>query len=104
MKRKIQAKMKRQGMPSNDGAVQRIAVSIVDNSETLAETPVQTPEATMAASPPAAVKPVTEARKDTSHAEQTTGLESSSSDTPTTDVGEDDEEARLLAELDAERQ
>jgi hypothetical protein len=101
MKRKIETKMRSQGMSSHDAVVQQIATDIVDNAETPAATPsVQSPEptgtswegdntvttskSTPSVSPPIAQEP--EIEPDQVIAE------------------DDDEEARLVAELEAERQ
>jgi hypothetical protein len=94
MKRKIEAKMKNRGMASNDGAVQRIAMSIVDNSET-----VQTPASTTPKSPGDSVQGSPHVEKNQPPI-STPNDDSRMSDIPS----EDDEESRILAELEAERQ
>jgi hypothetical protein len=94
MKRKIEAKMKSQGMASNDGAVQRIAVSIIDNSET-----VRTPASTTPKSPSDSLQGSPHVEK-YQPAISTPNDDSRMSDIPS----EDDEESRILAELEAERQ
>lgn len=110
MKRKIEAKMKNRGVPSNDGVVSQIAMSIVDNVGTPVDSPsVETlPESTMETwlSSPAAVPvaPGADRVQDTrpsSITPEAAGEETGSSGTCSAD---DDEEERILAELEAERQ
>ena len=128
MKRKIEAKMKNRGVPSNDGVVSQIAMSIVDNAGNQVDSPsVETPESTVetwlssspapatatAADPAPVAAPVavpvvpgSETVQDTRPSAITpeaAGEETASSATCSAD-DDDEEEQRILAELEAERQ
>jgi hypothetical protein len=116
MKRKIQAKMKGQGLSSTDGVVQRIAVNFIESADTPGASPsVQTPDSATANSVPTTAlgTPAEELPRDPTLQEQKDALPrpipteiplALQADTPVQDLGgEADEEARLLAELEAER-
>ena len=111
MKRKIEAKMKMQGLSSNDGVVQEIAANIVDNADTPVVSPsVQTPEPTENWSPinvPVPSRSVPPTRQSSLNSEPsitTQQLDTEREESVEVDDEVDEEEGRLLAELEAERQ
>lgn len=96
MKRKIEAKMKTQGLQSQDVA-QQIAMNIVDKNESPSTTPtLNSPETTINGSNNGPVS------RSTPETKQPAAIQELSSITATP-VDEEDEEALILAELEAER-
>jgi hypothetical protein len=135
MKRKIEAKLRGQGVPSHDGIAQQIAVSIIDNQDdSLSNSPmVQSPESTRDAwisntNSPSSSAPIPRSEVVNPESQKETSLSIPSPDSAIiatirvmspsnlesippvneerqTEISamEDDEEAQLLAELEAER-